>query len=269
MDSSGKVIQVDGKKLLSFGTARIPVSTFSLYPESEMIYNHYHIGVNLSTGRVDEVKANYCPSVDINELTVEELQNLVELLPVLRSMKDKVLAITGKARSGKDTVANCVQAAFHDVFKLSLGDAIRQVRDVIYGPTDDKDRPALVMIGQNLRKGDPNVWIKAWLRQAIDLIKLGSLRKIVCADVRQPNEFSFFASLGALIVKMEADEELRIKKIKEVDGERATDPKLLNDETESYVDTFETGITLFNDYTVDFADEIYNKLIPVLRERGW
>jgi hypothetical protein len=264
MSSSGKIIASNGKVLLSFGTA-----TVTREYESFKTHTDYHIGVNLNTKEIDEI-VDFYSVLGLHELSVNEQNTLVRYLPILHKLKQNVMTVSAKARSGKDYLAEYVIENMQgNIHKLALGDAIRDVRDALYGRPGGKDRERLIMIGQGLRKVDPNIWIKAWLRHAINLLRHSNERKLICPDVRQPNEFSFFNSMGALTVKIAADEEKRLNVIREIDGEAALDPKQLNDETESYVDGFAADITIENDYTAAYDLEIATKVLKALRERGW
>lgn len=265
MSIAGKVIECEGKTLFVFGSTKV-VSWSASFPDT------YHIGVNLDTGKVDDVKKEHPAELHFHELTDSQQLLFSKFVPVHHALKKRVMAVTAKARSGKDLLAEQVSSAIRRLpgtKVVALGDAIRSVRTVLFGEPKGKDRATLIMIGQGLRNEDPNIWLKVWLSKAIEAVVAGEARSFICQDVRQPNEFKFFESLGALTVKIEADEEKRLNKIREVDGEAALDARLLNDETESHFGGFDAEITLVNNYDNYFLVAITDKVIPALLERGW
>ncbi|MGG1263879.1 hypothetical protein [Brevibacillus laterosporus] len=259
MYKSGQIVR-DGEKIIyTFGIAESIGYAGTFYS---------FVGVNLETGIVDEIKNNYPIIVKFEDLTDIQQAILADFIPIRKKLVSRVIVISAKARSGKDYIAELLQRKFNIVL-YALADPIREIDRIISGEVKGKNRKSLIMIGQGLRKVDPNIWIKVWLRRAISEILKGRGTKIVCQDVRQPNEFSFFKSLGAFSVKIEADSETRLEIIRQLDGESALDEELLKDETESYVGGFETDVVVNNDYTNDFNIEVDIKVINKLLERGW
>lgn len=263
INMEGKIIHKDGKVLYVFASLEVP-SALEGFPD------RYFIGVNLDTGKVDDIKDNYPKEINFTELTDHQQNVLIDYVRIRQALRNSVVAVSAKARSGKDYLSDRIKRNFYTkmVTVKALADPIREVRNVLFGQPQGKDRAPLIMIGQGLRKEDPNIWLKIWLSRVIDDIR-NHPRKIICQDVRQPNEFSFFRSLGALTVKIEVDEEKRLNKIREIDGEAALDAKLLNDETESHVGGFDAEITVENDYTDTFVSNINKTVIIALIERGW
>lgn len=266
LNTAGRVISSKGKVIYSFGTAVVP------YKIGESAFEDtYHIGVNLSTGKIDEIKDTYVDTVPLHELEDDQLLRLSENIKHLHALRKNTFTVSAKARSGKDFLSETIKRSFRNkvVNIKALADPIRQVRTVLFGESEGKDRKPLIMIGQGLRREDPNIWIKVWLRTAIEDLGKTSNRGFICQDVRQPNEFTFFQSMGALTVKVEADEEKRLDKIRELDGEEALDKALLNDETESHTGGFKADIIVFNNYDDQFAIDVDDKVVSALIERGW
>lgn len=215
------------------------------------------VGVDLATGKVEEVHEFSTEIHRFDDLTPEQLENFSYFYTIYRQMSNKgVIAISGKARSGKDTLADKIIDSSYNVTKSALGDPIKEIYRTLYGETVRKDRHKLILIGQGLREKDPHIWIKVWLRKAIDDFSYQEDIRIVVPDVRQPNEFSFFQSLGAQTVLIKANEEKRREIIRKVDGEQALDEKLLNDETELHVDTFNADFVIFNNYDEKYEEEM-------------
>lgn len=122
------------------------------------------------------------------------------------------IALCGKMRSGKDTVAFRLDIFYGlTSFKFSGGihELVRQYFPERVG--DLKDRQLLIDIGQFMRTINPDVWIN-YLDRAIT--KANTSKGIVVTDVRQENEVSYLRKLGFTIVKVVSDDEKRIERIK-------------------------------------------------------
>jgi dephospho-CoA kinase len=166
------------------------------------------------------------------------------------------IALAGKMRSGKDTVADYLGEKYK--FKaFAFGNGIKQVCSMLdLEPTDGRKPRALYQdIGQYVRKYDPNVWV-SYLFKRIN--QLAPETNIVVTDVRQPNEVKSLRERGFVIIKVDADEELRLVRARSK-GDNFT-LEDLNHETETAVDTLDVDFTLFNNLgyvdlyqTVDFV----------------
>lgn len=223
------------------------------------------IGVNLLTSEVETVSA-YATEVrqPLAVLDKEMLKTLQKHIDYWLKLKQQTLVITGKARSGKDTIASEICATTFGCITHSLGTPIKEIHRILYGTKKGKDRKNLIKIGQRERQNDTHIWIKVWLRRAIDEIKTYGNTYFVVADVRQPNEYSFFKSMGIPVIKVVADEEKRLEKIRELDGEEGLEEDLLNDETETYIGTFDADVTLVNNYDDKLFQDI-KEVIETLR----
>lgn len=238
------------------------------------------IGCNLRTRRIEEVVISaleYWPTktLAIQELSKVEANSYEALLPAFVSISRRTLAITAKARSGKDHMALEIKKNLRPASRLlALAEPIREIAESIDGQVEGKNRPTLIMIGQGLRFEDPNIWIKVWLRRAIEFAlrpdMSGIQTRFICQDLRQPNEFSFFTNLGATIVTVVADEEKRLAKIEELDGKEALDKALLADETEKNAGSYNTPYVIQNNYDDNYNKEIQTFYEEVLvAQKGW
>ena len=244
----GKIYHENGKSVLVFGVAKRPTEVGTFYDG---------IGIDLETGKVEQVYEFSHEVYKFSELNPTQLENFSHFYSIYRRMSNKgVIAISGKARSGKDTLADKIIESGYNVRKAALGDPIKDIYRTLYGEMVWKDRLKLILIGQGLREKDPHIWVKVWLRKAVDCFAYHENVRIVVPDVRQPNEFSFFQSLGAQTVLIKADEEKRREILRKVDGEKALDEKLLNDETELHVDTFDADFIIFNNYDEKYEEEM-------------
>lgn len=233
-----------------------------------------HIGYNLTTRRVDEFKQTTpMLTVGLEELPEVEQLWLSDMIRVRLALSKGTVAITAKARSGKDHMANVIRSVFPTTSIIkALAEPIYEIDRAINGKVEGKNRESLIMIGQGLREKDPNIWIKAWLRRCIHAyFDSGMVKtKFICQDLRQPNEYQFFRNLGATIVSIKVDEEKRLQKIAEIDGKKDLNDKLLKDETERNAGTYEADFTIVNNYDENFDSEIKKFIDSVLvAQKGW
>lgn len=218
-----------------------------------------YIGVNLDTGNF--VSVQEAVPTSLLPLTIGQLDCLSEAIK-LKIKLNKLIGITGKARTGKDTLAEHMK---HRLPAISVPFAfkLKQIHKEIYGESTRKDRHGLIGIGQKLREFDPDIWIIAWLKEVTKRVEEGQF--VIAQDVRQYNEYSFLKSMGAIIIKLTADEDKRIQKIKELDGEEAL--KYLKDKTETELETFDYDFELHNTYNeILFATKV-NELVGEIIKR--
>lgn len=170
------------------------------------------------------------------------------------------IALFGKMRSGKDTVAKILtqEYGFKDfAFAQGIGEII-----VKYFPTAlsyGKPRQHYQHIGQSMRELDQDVWVKYLLKRVLHYkmdIRLSVENKnkripfrVVVTDGRQQNEAERLREEGYLIVKVEAPEDIRIDRMVQA-GDVFTD-ELLTHETEKQVDLINADITILNDGTLE------------------
>jgi hypothetical protein len=165
------------------------------------------------------------------------------------------IGLAGKIRSGKDTVADYLGDKYK--FKaFAFANGIKQVCCMLdLEPTDGRKPRALYQgIGQDVRKYDPDVWVNYLFKR---VNQLDPETNIVVTDVRQPNEVNALREKGFVIIKVEADEEIRLERARVKDDYFTLED--LNHETETAVDTLDVDFTLFNNLgfedlyqTVDF-----------------
>lgn len=256
----GEVYTKGNKTVLVFGAMNLPIYA------GATIFRSEGIGVNLTTGKVDEVDEYSVKVRYLTDLDVTQKVNYGHFYSILDRMLKygNLVAISGKARSGKDTLANKLEQSL--LYKrTALGDPIRRIHSIMYGNSDKKDRDGLILIGQGMRSKDSKVWLKVWLRLAIDHFSYDDNARLVVSDIRQPNEFSFFKSMGAFTIRIDADEEKRKEILAATDGESALSENLLNDETESHV--FDTTMVIFNKYDDSYTGEMF-KVIERLTDEG-
>src|SRR5690625_553508 len=131
------------------------------------------------------------------------------------------IALTGRMRSGKTTVANIlsVEYGFHE---LAFGDALKRHADELFegssvypdeyvdisevrGHEVDpfrikrKNRRLYQDFGQAIRQLDADVWIRQVEQSLAVLENFVSIKRFVISDLRQPNEYKWARANGFII----------------------------------------------------------------------
>lgn len=192
------------------------------------------------------------------------------------------LAVVGKMRSGKDTVASMlVKQGFETI---AFADGITEIIENYFPEAlqGAKPRKHYQHIGQELRKLNPNVWID-YLDRRIngltdeDRFRFYLVNKVIVTDCRQLNEAKYLKENGFMIIKVEADEDLRVERMKQV-GEIVTLDQL-NHDTEKQVDLIVPDYVIDNSFTYEqletrvgeMLEYYYSSFLPnqqFLRNRG-
>lgn len=163
------------------------------------------------------------------------------------------IAVVGKMRAGKDSVANVLRGYnFHPV---AFGDGIKQITreffPEVYG--SGKPREHYQHIGQSLRELNPDVWINYAHREMLNTLAYGISRKgiepnVIITDCRQKNEEAYLRRNGFKIVKVFAEDEIRLQRIKDA-GETVTQAQF-NHGTEQEVDSITADYLIYNNGTL-------------------
>ena len=148
------------------------------------------------------------------------------------------VAITGKMRSGKDTLAGWFIEKGVAPFTFKMG--IEEIVDK-YFPTakhHGKPRRHYQHIGQQLRVLDSNVWINYTLLTIDKYLDKypAKARKygVMITDLRQPNEYEALKKEGYIIIKVECADEERLRRMEQAGDVFSAED--LKHETERNVD---------------------------------
>lgn len=175
------------------------------------------------------------------------------------------VAITGKIRSGKDTLGKFFIEKGATEFKF--GDGIgRIIREyfpevVIHG----KPRRHYQIIGQSLRELNPDVWVNYTLGKVSKMEIMYPEQAqygVVITDLRQYNEYLVLKSKGYTIIKVECPYEDRVRRMQDK-GDSFT-PEDLEHPTETGIDLIPADYVIHNggskkDLYIQFI-ELYSKL---------
>lgn len=124
-----------------------------------------------------------------------------------------VIGIGGLARAGKDTFAKVVADLTPASTRVAFADAVRKAAAAAYGVdvgefTDDRLKDAvyptwgitrrkmLNVVGEMMRRADPDHWVRR-LWQQLDDLGNGAIERIV-TDVRRLNEAAMIHDLGGV-----------------------------------------------------------------------
>jgi dephospho-CoA kinase len=165
------------------------------------------------------------------------------------------IALCGRLRSGKDTVANHLYIR-HSFNRVAFGDALKKNAHATFPWVSEFSKPRALyqQFGQLMRQIEPDVWIKhaeRAVKGAIDFnVNTGAEKVgVVITDLRQPNEYEWARNNGYTIIRVTAPDEDRIARaIAAGDDFNEAD---LEHETESHIDGFAVDFEIHNDGSVD------------------
>jgi dephospho-CoA kinase len=171
------------------------------------------------------------------------------------------VALVGKMRSGKDTLADYA-IENHDFTRFAFGDGIREICRILFPEQmkeGNKPRSLLQGVGQKMRQVDNDVWVnKCFTEITTESYRKNILNPII-TDLRQPNEYQRCKDEGFTIIKVHCDEDLRLQRILQ-----QNDKFNMNDlyhETEMHIDTYDYDFIINNDGTIE---DLYKKLDEIV-----
>jgi dephospho-CoA kinase len=153
------------------------------------------------------------------------------------------IALTGKMRSGKDTVADHLIKNY-GFTRFAFGDGIRSVcKDLFPEQFDNGQKPRSLLqgVGQAMRVFNPIVWIRKCFR---DIDEYGGAN-IVITDLRQPNELHAVKLRGYYVIRVSSPDELRMQRMNAAGDNFTMDN--LNHETERHIDSMDVDFEIHND----------------------
>lgn len=122
-------------------------------------------------------------------------------------MAKKIIILSGKQFSGKDTVAKFMLEKMHNFKRIGLGDAIKLEYGKQKGLTFEEIeqnksnyRADLIALGNWGRAQDPDFWLKKIIEQD---------ENVIVPDMRMPHELKVFKENGAISIRVEAPRENR------------------------------------------------------------
>jgi len=127
-----------------------------------------------------------------------------------------LLGLSGKQRSGKDTVVEILKnwVCDYDVVVFRLSGGVYEIARKYFG-MKEKDRETLIAVGEKLRTIDPYVFVKYTLWRIYEYLAVTVARRvqkdvmIIVPDIRLPEELKLLKQAGFNIVRIEAPQEYR------------------------------------------------------------
>ena len=166
-------------------------------------------------------------------------------------MVNRVL-INGRGGSGKDVFADYLVDNY-GFKKITFADGIYDIAYRYLNMTY-KNRALLQAIGEKMREIDPLVWVNYAFRDA------EQYDKVVISDCRRHNEFSVGLGKGFLPVHIEADLDVRIKRLEDRDG-FYPDLSLLENESETGAD----GLSFVDVDNNGSLEELYKQIDDMMK----
>lgn len=144
----------------------------------------------------------------------------------------KLILVTGKMKSGKDTFCNILKDFYGNVDQFAFATKVKEITAKLCGLTMEQletykaqYRTNLIFVGTVGRELDPDMWVKK-------LVESDAFNKSECAiitDARFKNELNYkFQGFKTLKVRIKSSDENRIK--------RGANEDLLNDPSEIDLD---------------------------------
>lgn len=182
------------------------------------------------------------------------------------------IALVAPMRAGKDEFFLVLEELGFPVKRIAFGDAMKGMFRNTYPwiPTEPKPIELLQKFGQSLRSIDEDVFVKPtmsklWFDQQLCKGQALELPTYVFTDVRQPNEFQAVRDAGFVTVRLEASEEVRIKRML-AQGEKVS-KEILNAPTEQFLKSFNCDYTISNNGTREEFKKNIIELIYKIQSR--
>ena len=119
----------------------------------------------------------------------------------------RIITFSGKQYSGKDTAAKILMEAMPEFRRCAMGDIIKieygRLNNLTYEEIEANKthyRQGLIDLGNWGRQQSPDYWLQKIIEQK---------EKLVVTDVRIKHEYETFKSAGAIMIRVEAEREIR------------------------------------------------------------
>lgn len=192
----------------------------------------------------------------------------------LGGIKMVKIALTGKVRSGKDTVAEYLDNEY-GLVPFAFGGALKSEfhKEYPHIPRDPKPVRGYQLYGQLMKYvKDSNIWIDKCFERIVyteevarnyDTTGEAIQFSPMITDLRQPDEYERCLKEGFTIVRVSCPDDIRLERLNS-EGDKFT-LEDLNFETEKWLDSFDVDYDITNDSTLD---NLYKQLDNVMAELG-
>lgn len=150
------------------------------------------------------------------------------------------IAFIGKAGAGKTTAAQWCEELGSK--RMSFATGVRDAVELMWGAEHRNDRDKLQKLGTDVaRLIDPDVWLNMFLRA---YESRGEPNPVVVDDCRFENEYWALKARGFVIIRIEADEDLRLVRLR--DSGKTTTREQLEHVSETRLDHANVDFTIGN-----------------------
>lgn len=170
------------------------------------------------------------------------------------------IALCGKMRSGKDTVGDYLVGNY-TFTPLAFGDKLKEIAHLTFPWIPNEPKPREMYQFMNvMRDFSKDVWVRH-VDIKVKKLKEKGVQKVVVTDLRQPNEYEWAKENGFTIVRVSAEEEVRIQRMRDSGDE--FDPESLNHKTEIYIDDFDVDYEIENNGTLE---DLESKIVELIEK---
>ncbi|CDQ21749.1 deoxynucleotide monophosphate kinase family protein [Halobacillus karajensis] len=173
------------------------------------------------------------------------------------------LAVAGEIRSGKDTVCDYIKTKFDEMQTLYFAEGIAEIIERFFPEawySEGKPRWHYQEIGQKLREVNPDVWV-TYTNSKYKKLQDAGFNNFICTDLRQPNEYQWLKDQGFIVIKVEADPEVRLERMKKA-GDKGDMQALLHP-VEQQIKHLKYDYLITNNTTLE---DLYKQVDFVLKE---
>ena len=170
------------------------------------------------------------------------------------------IAVLGQMRAGKDTVAELFKEK-QEFIEMKFSDGISAIIRTYFPDALEfgKPRQHYQHIGQSLRLLDEDVWINRLDKR---LQSMSAEHSVIVTDVRQENEVKYLKEQGFTIVKVVAEDSVRIQRI-EAEGD-VFSPAMFEHETEQGILKYDCDFLINNSGTYPELQEQVDNIWTVI-----
>ena len=156
------------------------------------------------------------------------------------------IALTGKARAGKDMIATRLMFE-HNYEVTAFADAMKRAFHTTFPwiPSEPKPRAEYQRFGEDMRRlyGE-DIWVKHVEGKLAFVKRYTRAAGIVISDLRLPVEYEWCRKNGFEIIRVSAPDNVRLARAKRLGDDFKTED--FEHDTESYVDEFEVDYEIVN-----------------------
>lgn len=178
------------------------------------------------------------------------------------------IAVTGHIRSGKDSVCDYIyNSNWGSNFKiLYFAEGIEEIIRRYFPEAfegNNKPRKYYQVIGQFMRTVNPDVWVN-YTNKQYERFLFGGFQNFLVTDLRQHNEYDWLKENGFTVIKVEAEPEIRLERMRQAGDKFNLED--LNHETEQQINDLKYDYLITNNTTLEDLYKQVDFILDELRE---